>query len=88
MKGCSALDRENLLGYFGVALLTPYWVTHEGLSIRLAFMSTDHIRAAMEYIKKGDGRHGPVLRRGCSGFTNCEWMLMMAAELARRARLM
>jgi hypothetical protein len=47
-------------------------------------MSTDHVRNALRYVHQGDGEHGPMLRLGCSGFTNGEWLRLFEAELRRR----
>jgi len=49
-------------------------------------MSSDHIRNATNYLRVGTGEYGPMLRPGCSGFTNGEWLLLFAAELLRRSR--
>lgn len=65
---------------------TPDWIDGYGRPIPLATMSSSHIRNAMRYIQAGNGHLGPLLRPGCSGFTNGEWILLMATELMRRAR--
>jgi hypothetical protein len=65
---------------------TPAWVTSGGEEILLAKMSSEHIRAAMRYLQTGTGEFGPMNRPGCAGFTNTEWLQLMAAELMRRTR--
>lgn len=65
---------------------TPEWVTASGEHIPLANMSDDHVRNVMLYLQVGDGEFGPMVRPGCSGFTNAEWLHLCAAELSRRAR--
>lgn len=65
---------------------TPEWIDGYGRSISLATMSSPHIRNAIAYIQWGNGNLGPLVRTGCSGFTNGEWLLSMATELMRRAR--
>lgn len=51
-------------------------------------MSTEHVRAVLRYLHDGDGDgdRGPMLRSGCGGSTNREWMLLLGAELRRRAK--
>ena len=66
---------------------TPLWICADGTPVRLAAMSTGHVRAAWRYVHRGDGDRGPLLRTGCSGFSNYEWLMLFAAELRRRARL-
>lgn len=65
---------------------TPHWVTATGEQIPLTTMSEDHIRNVMVYLTLGDGAHGPMVRTGCSGFANSEWLRLCAVELARRRR--
>lgn len=67
-------------------MITPEWTTHSGQRIPLASMSDDHIRNVVLYLTRGDGEHGQMLRPGCSGFLNSEWLLLCAAELRRRQR--
>src|SRR4051812_4800820 len=66
---------------------TPAWVTNDGRAISLSTMTTAHVQNVLAYLHAGDGERGPLLRPGCSGFTNAEWLVLMAAELTRRARL-
>jgi hypothetical protein len=68
-------------------MITPDWVTHGGQQIQLSRMTSAHIRAVIRYLQVGDGEHGPMLRAGCSGFSNFEWILLCKCELTRRARL-
>jgi hypothetical protein len=65
---------------------TPDWVTACGERIPLQNMSDEHIRNVMRYLATGDGEHGPMLRDGCSGFSNAEWLCLCASELFRRRR--
>lgn len=65
---------------------TPDWIKADGSAIPLGAMSTDHIVAAKNYIIVGTGRYGRMLRDGCSGFTNMEWIRLFNAELTRRSR--
>lgn len=65
---------------------TPFWTNAFGTPIRLSEMSSDHIRNAWRYVQRGDGEYGPLLRSGCGGFSNAEWLLLFAAELRRRSR--
>jgi hypothetical protein len=65
---------------------TPEWVTACGGHIRLAEMSDDHIRNVVSYLALGDGVYGPMLRPGCGGFANSEWLQLCAVELAKRQR--
>jgi hypothetical protein len=65
---------------------TPYWVTYNQDHIPLAQMTTPHIMNAMRYLVRGTGEYGPMIRGGCSGFTNAEWLLLFRAELLRRSR--
>jgi hypothetical protein len=64
---------------------TPKWVTSRGEAIPLALMSDTHVRAVMRYLITGVGDRGPMLRTGCSGFSNSEWLLLCASELLRRS---
>jgi hypothetical protein len=68
------------------SLKAPFWVTASGEEIALALMPSDHIRNAANYLRVGTGEYGPMLRPGCSGFTNAEWLHLFSAELARRSR--
>jgi hypothetical protein len=65
---------------------TPDWVTACGDEIPLACMTADHIQNAMSYLHAGTGEFGPMVRSGCSGFSNAEWMRLFTAELGRRNR--
>jgi hypothetical protein len=65
-------------------MLTPEWVTACGEHILLARMSDDHIRNVIAYLASGDGVYGPMVRSGCAGFTNAEWVQLCAVELTRR----
>ena len=64
----------------------PFWICADGTPVRLSEMSNEHVRAVLRYLHAGDGDKGPMLRPGCSGFTNGEWLLLLAAELRRRAK--
>lgn len=48
-------------------------------------MSTEHIISVQRYLRAGIGEYGPMLRSGCSGFSNSEWLWLLAAELRRRS---
>ena len=65
---------------------TPEWVTARGERIALRNMSAEHIKNVMRYLVIGQGEHGPMLREGCSGFSNSEWLRLCACELLRRRR--
>ncbi len=65
-------------------MLTPDWVTACGEHISLAQMSNDHIRNVIAYLHAGDGVYGPMLRPGCAGFTNGEWLQLCTVELTKR----
>ena len=65
---------------------TPDWVTARGELVPLQHMADQHIKNVMQYIATGDGEHGPMLRDGCSGFSNAEWLRLCASELLRRSR--
>jgi hypothetical protein len=65
---------------------TPDWITARGIPIPLANMTSAHITAVMHYIRLGTGEYGPLLRTGCSGFTNSEWLALCGTELLKRAR--
>lgn len=67
-------------------MLTPEWECADGTTVRLGAMSTSHIVNAREYLLTGTGPYGPMLRPGCSGFSNCEWIRLFETELLRRAR--
>lgn len=64
---------------------TPTWICNDGTSIELGSMSTEHVLNVIQYLRAGIGDRGPMLRRGCSGFANGEWLLLLDAELRRRA---
>lgn len=49
-------------------------------------MSTEYVRAVLRYLRAGDGDNGPMLRPSCAGFSNGERMLLLEAELRRRAK--
>jgi hypothetical protein len=66
---------------------TPLWIDAYGNPIRLSDMTTEHVRNAWRYVHRGNGKFGPLLRWGCSGFSNSQWLDLFAAELRRRARL-
>ena len=57
-----------------------------GTRIVATMVAIGDIRNAMHCIQVGNGRLGPLLRPGCSAFTNAEWLRLMAAELTRLAR--
>lgn len=65
---------------------TPEWLTADGVSIHLPVMTSDHLRNAMEYIRRGNGQYGPLVGLGVNGFTYEKWRVLMANELACRAR--
>jgi hypothetical protein len=67
-------------------MMTPHWVTARGERIALQNMSAEHIKNVMQYLATGDGDHGPMLRDGCSGFSNAEWLRLCASELLHRRR--
>lgn len=66
-------------------MLTPEWVCADGSAVRLGAMSTSHILNARDYLLTGAGPYGPMLRAGCSGFSNHEWIRLFEGELLRRA---
>jgi len=68
-------------------MLTPDWECADGTTVRLGNMSTSHILNARVYLLTGTGPHGPMLRPGCSGFSNREWIWLFEAELLRRSRM-
>lgn len=68
-------------------MLTPLRECADGTFVRLGAMSTPHILNARTYLITGTGPFGPMLRPGCSGFTNQEWIRLFEAELLLRARL-
>lgn len=65
-------------------MLTPLWIRANGKPVRLGQMSTAHILNVLRYLRTGDGEYGPMVRPGCSGFTNAEWMQLLEAELRYR----
>jgi len=68
-------------------MLTPVWECADGTTVRLGSMSTPHILNARVYLLTGTGPHGPMLRQGCAGFSNQEWIWLFEAELIRRSRV-
>jgi hypothetical protein len=66
---------------------TPLWICSDSTAVRLSEMSTAHVRNALLYLQAGTGEYGPMLRPGCSGFTNSEWLRLFEAELRRRTLL-
>jgi len=68
-------------------MLTPDWECADGTTVRLGSMGTSHILNARVYLLTGTGPHGPMLRQGCSGFSNKEWISLFEAELLRRSRM-
>jgi len=64
---------------------TPLWICADGSPIRVSQMSTEHIVNVLRYLHVGDGEHGRMVRAGCSGFTNGEWVQLLGAELLLRA---
>ena len=70
----------------GEKMRTPEWITARGEHIALQNMTDEHIRNVRGYLAIGDGVHGPMLRQGCSGFSNAEWLRLCACELLRRRR--
>ena len=68
-------------------MLTPAWECDDGTTVCLGSMSTPHILNARVYLLTGTGPHGPMLRLGCSGFSNREWIFLFEAELLRRSRM-
>jgi len=67
-------------------MLTPDWECADGTAVSLSRMSSSHIHNARTYLLSGTGPHGPMLRTGCSGFTNSEWVKMFEVELLKRSR--
>lgn len=67
-------------------MLTPDWICADGTAISLGYMSTSHILNARTYLLDGTGPHGPMLRTGCSNFTNAEWIRLFEVEVLRRLR--
>jgi hypothetical protein len=65
---------------------TPNWVTACGDQLPLANMSDEHVHKVVLYLTLGDGEHGLMLRTGCNGFSNAEWLRLCAVELTRRQR--
>jgi hypothetical protein len=76
----------NIESNGGRAVKTSDWICHDGSAVRLALMTSAHMRNALEYLRIGTGQFGPMLRYGCSGFTNQEWIQLFRAELLRRSR--
>ena len=68
------------------AMQTPFWICADATPVRLNEMSTEHVRAVLRYLHVGAGDKGPMLRPGCSGFTNAEWLRLLEVELRRRSR--
>lgn len=68
-------------------MLTPKWECADGTTVRLGAMSTSHIVNARDYLLTGTGPYGPMLRPGCSGFSNAEWIQLFEVELLRRSRM-
>lgn len=66
---------------------TPDWECADGNTVRLGSMTTSHILNARVYLLTGTGPHGPMVRPGCSGFSNREWIWLFEAELLRRSRM-
>lgn len=64
---------------------TPEWICADGTPVRLSEMSTEHVMNVQRYLRAGTGEYGPMLRPGCSGFTNAEWLVLLEAEVRRRA---
>jgi hypothetical protein len=50
-------------------------------------MTTLHIINTKAYLLAGTGRYGPMLRPGCAGFSNTEWIRLFEAELTLRSRV-
>lgn len=67
-------------------MLTPEWECADGTTVRLGAMCTSHIVNARKYLLTGTGPYGPMLRPGCSGFSNLEWIRLFDVELLRRFR--
>jgi hypothetical protein len=67
-------------------MLTPEWECADGTTVRLRLMSTSHILNARQYLLTGTGPYGPMLRPGCSGFSNLEWIRLFEAELLLRSK--
>jgi hypothetical protein len=67
------------------SMQTPIWICADGTEILLSEMSGEHVRNALLYLQLGTGDLGPMLRSGCSGFSNREWTFLMSAELRRRS---
>jgi hypothetical protein len=65
---------------------TPLWICHDGTAVRVSVMSAEHILNVIRYLRTGEGEHGPMIRTGCSGFTNGEWLQLLDVELRVRAR--
>jgi hypothetical protein len=67
-------------------MLTPEWIRADGRAVRLALMTNAHMRNAITYLRAGTGELGPMLRTGCNGFSNHEWIQLFSTELRRRSR--
>lgn len=65
---------------------TPAWICADGRAVVISAMSNLHIQNARTYLLTGNGPHGQMLRRGCSGFTNAEWVVLFEVELLVRSR--
>jgi hypothetical protein len=71
----------------GATVKTPYWICDDGTAVVVSAMSSAHVFNALTYLRTGTGPHGPMLRWGCSGFTNAEWILIFETQLLVRSRL-
>lgn len=65
---------------------TPLWICNDSTEIRLSAMTNEHIMNVIRYLRAGTGELGDMLRSGCDGFSNGEWLALLQAELQRRAR--
>lgn len=65
---------------------TPLWICNDASEIAISQMSDEHIVNVLRYLRDGDGDRGPMVRPGCSGFSNAEWIQLLTSELRRRAR--
>ncbi len=59
---------------------TPAWICADGRAVPISAMSNLHIQSARTYLLTGDGAQGPMLRPGCSGFTNAEWVYCLKSS--------
>lgn len=57
------------------------WVPDRGPPIPLGLMSTAHVRNCIAFLLSGQ-----MVRPGCSGFTNAEWLMIFRCELVKRIR--